>query len=111
MGKLVHVRDRDLQSSTFTASPDAEQEDGYLLLQEDGSSKILWDGSASWQVHIIHAPPKETLFHVGIEEVINTIVGEEVTIVDEAAGDIVDETGGTLIGIPGQTWATPAIHV
>ena len=103
MARLFHVRDKNLQSSTFTANPRFDQESGAALFQEDDTTEIDFDGTASWQVHIIHVPQRQTLFHVGVDEIFETAVEETFTLLNEAGENILSERN--------DTWPTPLIHV
>ncbi len=108
---LVHVRDKELQTSTFTAAPEATLEDGASIELEDGVVLLEWDGTASWTVQIIHAPPKDDLIHVREAEVNVTPVEYTFTLLNEAGDEILNEAGENILSEDNSDWTVPLVHM
>ena len=109
---VVHVRDKELQVSTFTASPTFTTEAGVSMTLEDGTTSLDWDGTVSWSISIIHAPPKESMVHVKEEEIYNTtVVYPNMNLVNESGLVLVNESGYELIAdTTGGTWQVKLLH-
>lgn len=110
MKKLLHVRNKELQTATFTEATALTQENGAAMHLEDGTTLLEIDGSASWIVQIIRVPPLKKKFSFSLPETY-TFTGVSHDLVDENAEDIVDETGGEILLSDAETWTVPLIHV
>lgn len=107
---LFHVRDKELQTSTFTAAAELTLENGAVMLQEDEVTPIDLDGSVSWTVHIIPVPPQKSLFVVPNGEIFSTVVEENYIIANEAGEDVLNEAGEEILDEIFDTWPTPLFH-
>jgi hypothetical protein len=108
---LFHARDKNLQSYTFTAGVELDLETGAHLLLEDEATSLELDGSVSWQVHIMHAPPIQAIYVTKGDEIFSTTVEENFTLLNEASEEILNEAGDNILSERNDSWPTPLIHM
>ncbi len=108
---LVHVREKDLQTATFTAQPDLTTEAGVTIHEEDGTTAIQLDGTASWSIQIIHAPPKDGIVHVDSGELASVLIGGAFTLINQDVDVLVNQDGDILVAVVEETQVVTLIHV
>lgn len=108
---LVHVREKDIQTTTLTAATAFTQESGAVIHLEDGTTELELDGTLnSWVIKIIHALPKTPIIHVPAPDIFNTDVIFGATLVDENNYILVDENGYELFAPMTQSAPTHLLH-
>lgn len=110
--RLLHARNKNLQTSTFTAAAEFTKEDNANMHLEDGTTLLELDGTASWTVQILRVPPLKKSFVYNVPETFSTTIYLTGNIVTDQDENLVDETDDEIIykEDAGQ-WPTPLIHV
>jgi hypothetical protein len=108
---IIHVRNEDLETSSFTANPAFTQESGASMELEDGTTVLEWDGSVSWTVEVIHARSKDQIAHVkqGVALSSRSI---EITYdrITEDGETRITEDGETRLTQDAETFSIPLFH-
>lgn len=110
MTGIIHIRNKDLQTSTFTGSAAFTMESGVAIQMESGTALEL-DGTVSWTVQIIHANPNFGVVHIKNGEIFTATVGLQFTLVNQNGDTLVNQSGDTLIANISGSWLTPLVHV
>jgi hypothetical protein len=107
---LIHIRNKELQTSTFTANPVLDQENGDDMHLEDGTTTLDLDGSASWTVQITHAPQLRNLTIMHVPEFFDTVAEFEYTLLNEDGEEILNEDSENILSESLDTWPTVLVH-
>lgn len=110
MTGLVHIRNKDLQTSTFTGSAAFTMESGVAVEMESGTALEL-DGTVSWTIQIIHAKPNFGVIHIKNGEQFETTVGLQYSLVNQSGDALVNQSGDALVANISGSWPTPLVHV
>ncbi len=108
---IVHIRNKDLQISTFTGANNILTTEAGINITTEALVDIELDGVVSWTIQIIHAQPKIDLIHAKTGEQFVTTVGLQFTLVNQNGDTLVNQNGDTLVATIVGSWPTPLVHV
>ena len=110
MTGIIHIRNKDLQTSTFTGSAAFTMESGVAVQMESGTALEL-DGTVSWTIQIIHAKPNFGVIHIKNGEIFTTAIGLQYSLVNQNGDALVNQSGDALVANISGSWPTPLVHV